>query len=91
MTRTGDLRFDLVHALTTYDTAQSKRPGYNRHALPIYFEALDDALAYVDKGKPVREALTRCFNGRLLDVCLKAAGLERSTRDEQRGGIYSTR
>jgi hypothetical protein len=66
------MRQKLVNALTDYDRKQSTRRGYNPHALALYFEALDDALAQAEKGKPINTALESMFNDRVLSVCLKA-------------------
>ena len=62
----------LVKALTEYDRKQSTRRGYNHHALALYFEALDEAMAQVEKGRSIQAALRSVFNDRVLDICLRA-------------------
>jgi hypothetical protein len=62
----------LVNALTDYDRKQSTRRSYNPHALALYFEALDDAMAAVERGCNIRKALADSFNDRVLDACLRA-------------------
>lgn len=62
----------LIAALTEYDRKQSTRRGHNPHALALYFEALDEALTQVEKGRSIQTALQGVFNDRVLDVCLRA-------------------
>ncbi len=68
------LRGALVHAVTVYDRRRAGRKGYNRYALAQYLDAAERAATEVDKGFPVRAALCRAFNDRLLDACLAAVG-----------------
>lgn len=77
------MRFTLSHAVTQYDRKQSTRKGYNPYALPQYLMAVDRVHNAVNCGSTRRDALVENFNGRLLDVCLKALNMEPSTRDEQ--------
>ena len=84
------LNFKLVSAVTEYDRKQearyrSKGPGfYNIYALSHYLNAVQEAEKEIKQGVPVRKALVNHFNGRLLDVVLKAVGEAPSTREEQR-------
>jgi len=80
----------LLHALTEYDRKQSSKRGYNMYALPQYIGRLHDIDADLAQGADLRAALTAAFCGRLLDVCLKAVGLPKSTDGEQRGGVVYT-
>jgi len=79
---TEEIRFKLRHALTAYDRRQSKRKYYNRYALGQYFQRMDSVCADIDKGASPRQALIRGFNDRLLDVCLKAIGEPKFTKEE---------
>lgn len=42
-------RDKLISLLTDYDTKQSKKPGYNIHALPQYYGSVDSAYEDVAK------------------------------------------
>ncbi len=77
----------IVSALTGYDNKQAsnKRGLYNPWALPQYFKAVDAAEERIAGGKDLRTAICYSFNGRLLDVVLKAAGLAKATNDEIKG------
>lgn len=83
-----DIRATLVHAVTRYDRTQearsAKRGSYNPYALSLYLGAVSRVVAAAEHGQPIRKALVENMNGRLLDVCLKAVGEPKSTRDEQR-------
>lgn len=65
-------RDKLIHAATEYDRKQSTKRGYNHHALALYFEAIDEALAEHGKGTPITRALENHFNDRLLAVLQRA-------------------
>lgn len=83
-----DIRNKLLHAVTQYDMKESRKKYYNIYALAQYLMAVDRARdAMVDDGLDLRAALISCFNGRLLDVCLKAVGEPTSTRQEQFGRL----
>lgn len=85
---TDSQRNALLHAVTQYDIKQSRKKYYNVYALAQYLMAVDRARdAMADDGLDLRAALVSCFNGRLLDVCLKAVGLPTSTRQEQFGRL----
>lgn len=84
---TSEERFKLVHAVTEYDRKQSARKSYNRYALAQYLGAVENASNAINCGTCRREALVDYFNGRLLDVCLKALNLDPSSRQEQMGGL----
>ena len=80
-----DIRTRLVHAVTRYDRQQAMRSkSYSMYALGIYLGAVTQVLDETAEGNPLRVSLVRNFNGRLLDVVLKACGLPKSTREEQR-------
>jgi len=71
----------IIHALTRYDDRQSKKRGYNPHALALSFEALErteEDAAKLLPGQPfslngrMEESARKFFCDRLLDVVLKA-------------------
>jgi hypothetical protein len=72
----------LVHAVTEYDRKESTKRGYNMYALAMYIGRVNDVEEDVNSGVPLRQALLRGFNGRVLDVCLKAVGEPKFTKDE---------
>lgn len=76
----------LISAVTQFDTKASKRPGYNHHALGIYFQRVDDVCADIEAGAAPRAAIVAGFSGRLADFVLKSVGLEKTTDAEARGG-----
>lgn len=78
----------LVHALTEYDRKQSTKRGYNRHALGIYFQRIDEVCADIENGAEPRAAIMAGFSGRVADACLRALGLPLSTDSESRGGSW---
>lgn len=81
------LRAKLLTALTQYDIRESKKRFHNPYALGHYMTALDNTMQLIEAGRTPRRALVGTFCGRLLDVCLKAIGEEKSTPEEQRGRI----
>lgn len=80
--KTCEIKAKLVHALTDYDSKQSKKRGYNPHALGIYFQRIDEVCTDVENGQLARAALLNGFSDRLLDVCLVAIGEPKFTADE---------
>ena len=85
---TESQRNQLLHAVTQYDIKESRKKYYNIYALAQYIMAVDRARdTMADDGLDLRAALITCFNGRLLDVCLKAVGLPTSTKQEQMGRL----
>jgi len=80
-----DMHTTLVSALIAYDARESKKPSYNRYALPQYLLALANAEALVRGGSPLRRAITQCFLGRLADRLLVAIGEPKMSREELRG------
>jgi hypothetical protein len=76
----------LFNAVTEYDRKQSTKKFYNPYALAHYSRALAHVRAHVAAGADLRTAILNCFLGRLADVCLKALGLEKMSRDEARFG-----
>jgi hypothetical protein len=85
----ADTHARILSALITYSTAQARKGGHNPHALSHYCAALTDAAKLVADGASVRAALLRCFNGRILDVALRAAGEKRHTADERMSQAYT--
>lgn len=82
---TTSVHIRLAHAVTDYDRKQYGKRGYNPYALPQYLAAVASVDEELAKGVDLRKAIVSNFNGRLLDRCLKAVGLETSTVQEQRG------
>ena len=80
-----NVHFQLSHAVTEYDRRRQGKRGYNVYALARYLGAVNEVEDAVRAGKSLRAALVANFNGRLLDVCLKAVGEAGSTSLEQRG------
>jgi len=77
----------LFNAVTAYDKAQKKRPGYNPYALGHYAKGLTNIGRHVEAGHSLRDAIITEFNGRLADRLLKAVGLELMTKEEARYGL----
>lgn len=75
-------RARLVNAVTEYDRKQQGKRGYNHYALGHYCNAIQNVAEDMEEGRNIRAALLRCFNGRLLDVCLKAVGEAKFTMEE---------
>ena len=55
-------REKLISELTQSDIRQSKRKGYNRYALGLYFQAADAAMAEIEKGQSPEFAFRERFN-----------------------------
>lgn len=64
-------RLKMVNAVTAFDIKQSKKKGYNRYALALYFQAIDNITEDMANGVELRKAIERNFIGRLLDAVLK--------------------
>lgn len=77
-------RIKLFNALTAYDKKQSTKKGYNPYALGHYAAALSRTAEMVENGAELREAIIRCFLGRLQTALLKAVGESAATREESR-------
>jgi hypothetical protein len=84
------MRDTLIQAVTKYDLKQAalamrnKRRYYNRFAFGLYLEAVERVCEDLNNNVGLREALTDNFTGQLLDVCLKALEMDKSTDAEQR-------
>lgn len=91
------MRDKLLAAVNKYDAKQlrlslkNRKRFYNVHALYMYLEGVNRACtAYADSEETIsddlakRQALLGSFCGQLLDVCLAALGLDKSTDAEQR-------
>jgi hypothetical protein len=78
----------LVSALTQYDVRQSRKCGWNPHALPLYFEAVERIVEDIRLGADTRAAVCAGLSGRVADTCLRALGLPITTREEAAGGMY---
>ena len=55
--------------------ASNPRARYGLSALPLFLEAVDRVEELVNKGATLESAINRCFNDRLRDKMLKAAGV----------------
>lgn len=79
----------LTAAIMAYDRGESKKPYYNRYAMPQLLKRVTDVVADIERGADVRMAILAGFNGRVLDKALKAVGLPRATPEEKLGsGVY---
>lgn len=79
----------LVHAVTEYDRKESTKRGYNRYALPQYIGRIQEIDEDLKNGADLRSALVAAFCGkRLLDSCLKAVGLPKSTDQDKDDGRW---
>lgn len=65
----------MIHAVTEYDRQQSKRQGYNPHALAIYFQRIDEVCSDIERGADMRAAILAGFDGTLRDRILKSVSL----------------
>jgi hypothetical protein len=81
----GTIKSALTHAFTQYDERQSKGTRYNPYALGLYLKRIEDVLADIERGAPVREAIIAAFSGSLLSHALKAVGEQKATKDELSG------
>jgi hypothetical protein len=79
----GLMRNNLIHAVTMFDMRNKHKPDYNPYALSQYIATIDDALDDLKAGEQAREAFTKRFNGQLLDIVLKTAGLSKATKEEK--------
>lgn len=78
----------LIHAVTEYDRKESKKRSYNRHAIGIYFQRVDEVCADIERGADTRKAIMAGFDGRLADACLRAVGLPITKQSEGIGGTW---
>lgn len=69
-----ELDAKLALALTAYDMKQSKRAGYNPHALGLYLDRLHTVRELLEAGLPLRRVLLHAFCDRLCDALLKSIG-----------------
>lgn len=81
-------KLKLIHAVTEYDRKQSRKPGYNRYALPQYLERVDLICKDINAGADASHAIKAGFSGRLADACLKSLGLDLTTTADAIGGLY---
>jgi hypothetical protein len=90
---TIDVESKIRHALIEYDrkelqkSIRNPRAYHNPNALGLYMQALHAMSEDLTKGRDVRDAIVGHFTGRLLDRCLVACGLPKSTDREQRGSL----
>jgi len=73
-TQNARLRLALVSAATQFDAKQAKKRYWNPYALPQYLARIDDVMADIEHGAPIRAALLAGFSDRLLSAMLKAVG-----------------
>ena len=84
------MKNQIVSLLTAYDEKQSSKKSYNRYALGIYLNQLDNVILDIELGADPRAAIVAGFNGRLLDFILRGLGMAGSSKEEQMGsGIYA--
>jgi hypothetical protein len=65
---TMNTKLKLIHAVTEYDRKQSRKPGYNRYALPQYLERVDLICKDIDAGADASRAIKSGFSGRIADA-----------------------
>lgn len=65
----------LLNAVTEFDRKESKKKSYNRYALGMYCQAIQNCESDMADGCTLRQAITNNFLGRLCDRCLVAAGV----------------
>jgi hypothetical protein len=88
---TEQIKWKLIHAVSKYDEKQSKKKSYNRNALGIYIQRIEEIMLDLNKGADLRAAVVAGFTGRLADTCLRELNLSITTDEEQRGtGIYNS-
>jgi hypothetical protein len=78
----------LIHAVTQYDRKQSKKAGYNRNALGIYFARVDDICADIGAGASVADAIAAGFDGRLAAHCLRSLECDIPTNKPASSGAW---
>lgn len=78
-------RAKILNAIVEYDKKESTKKHYNPHALALCCGSLQNGDIYVKEGKTLRQAMVKCFNGRLLDKVLKAIDEPISTKEEKMG------
>lgn len=79
------MRQKLVTAALRYDVRQSRGRRHNPYALAQYLMRVDEVMADIARGAEARAAIVAGFTGPLLAALLRAAGLEKPTRDELTG------
>jgi len=75
MVDTVKLHRTLSHAVTVFDTRQSKKKFYNHYALSLYLGRVNDVCDAVEAGTSLGRALYDNFNDRLLTALEKTCGL----------------
>jgi len=84
-----NLENQIASLLTAYDEKQSSKKSYNRYALGLYLNQLENIMLDIKLGATARAAIVAGFNGRLVDFILRGLGMSVSTKEEQMGsGIY---
>ena len=78
-------RMKIVTVLINYDGKESKKKYYNRHALPLMLQALDNFEDDLKSGLTLRQTIVANYNGRLCAAILKALNLGEYTREDARG------
>ena len=66
----------LAQAVLHYDVKQEKKRYYNRHALTLYLNGVDNVMADIARGVDLESAIRARFNDRLLDFVLRHMGFE---------------
>ena len=75
----------LVNAIGTFDRKQSTKKGYNRFALPIMLQAVNNVEEDIKNGDELRRAIVSNFSGRLCAAILKALNLGEYTKEDAKG------
>lgn len=78
----------MFNAVTEFDRKESTKRNYNPYALGQYAAALARVDEYTGDGLSIREAVIRCFVGRLQGVVLKSIGQLPAEQSEQPRQLY---
>ncbi len=87
----ADIRTALVRAVTRHDESTFKRSPQRWHpaALSLYLEAVDWAMADMERGADPARAVAAAFNDRLREKLLKACGFDPATLPTRETMLYT--
>ena len=89
MSKTALLRRYMEDAISRHDIQESRKAGYNVHAMAQYETRLKEVMKDIENGAPIRDAIVAGFNGRLANALLKVAGQSAYTHeDATSGGLF---
>ena len=85
----AEIRTRIIHALTQYDREQSRRKGYNPHALAHYCRAAQDIeRSLIVAARPPRQIVLMALSGRVADLALRSIGEPPATADERKTYVW---